>query len=189
MVIKRNFIIRLLKLHKGFSLIEVLISAGIMGAVSLAGMHLISNQEKGLRNIEQTRGRASIIGILSHELSDVETCMANFGHLDYGTSSVNQIWNKEFYLTDFGTSDDIVSFRGPLSTQYSLLEILKNQTGSGVKWLSFDGISFGGSNPLNDWIEIGVSGGQQWYLVYLKIPFKKEGRGGLTNHMINKKKL
>lgn len=68
----------------GFSLVEIMMAAGMMGILSLGVMHLMTNQQAVLNHAETRTGELEIINQVRSLLADREVCLANLEGLRIG---------------------------------------------------------------------------------------------------------
>ena len=71
----------MLKNNRGFSLVQVLISSGLLGAAALVGIKMMANQEKMALSTNQKYEMAYIHEEIWRTLLDVNSCQATFRNL------------------------------------------------------------------------------------------------------------
>ena len=78
-----------LKNQKGFTLLEIMVAVGLMGALSLAGMQLFKNQTAAQRNVEANYEVVAILNQIRSVLNRTENCTRTFsaGFRPDGTST------------------------------------------------------------------------------------------------------
>lgn len=64
--------------EKGFSIVQVMIAAGLLGAIALIATQLTTNMNKGLKNAESQADVQSLLQAMQRLLADPENCSATF---------------------------------------------------------------------------------------------------------------
>lgn len=152
----------------GFTLVEIMVAAGLLGVLSVAVVNIIGNINKTSKratqifNIQQERQR------LARLLSDPVACMNTLGNLDLGsnTSAPRQFWSV-VTVNDIKNSDD--------NTIYSI----GDELGQGVDTITVDNVRIrrprdASNNPTGNLVEYNV--GTEEYTkieVTLEAYFKK----------------
>lgn len=84
-----------LKSNKGFSLIEIMIGAAILMALSLAGLSLMQNLNKGTRSIKQNSDRQEYLDSIRFVLQNQDQCDLNFAGKNPATAtSLTKLYRK-----------------------------------------------------------------------------------------------
>jgi len=67
---------------KGFSLVEIMVAAGMMSLLALGGMKLMKNQTKSSKTIAQGFEETAILNEIRTLLTDAKSCAETFSGLN-----------------------------------------------------------------------------------------------------------
>jgi type II secretory pathway pseudopilin PulG len=82
---------RWVRSQSGMTIVEVMIAAGLLGGLALAGMTLFQNQNKAQKTVESNYEVATTVGQIRSVLSDITNCTASFTGKNINGGSVNVI--------------------------------------------------------------------------------------------------
>lgn len=76
------------KNERGMTLVEVMVAAGLLGGLAIAGVSLFNSQNKSQKTVEQNYDATSISNEIRDILKDGPSCFRNFGNLNPTTATV-----------------------------------------------------------------------------------------------------
>lgn len=80
------------KNNQGFSLVEVMVAAGMLGLLAMAGVKLMQNQNQAMKTIETKSEYNGIMNDIRTILADSNSCRTTLGGLNAKTTPVGAIW-------------------------------------------------------------------------------------------------
>jgi type II secretory pathway pseudopilin PulG len=171
--------LKLLRSTRGFSLVEVMIAAGMLGLVSLGVMQLTSNQSKSTKTFETKFEVTSIVAEIRTLLSNTESCKATFA-----TNPANGGTAYDYNEGALSNPMSLRSVRGLVTRDRYTSNTDKNLAPSygnaNVKILSYE---LSDADP-----SVGINAADTQGTTHLIIEFYR-GRGGLGKDTIKKKIL
>ncbi|WP_408098577.1 tail fiber domain-containing protein [Peredibacter sp. HCB2-198] len=88
------------KKQSGFSLLEIMVAAALLGGLALAGAKLMENQTKSMKTVEVRSEYNAVVADIRSILAIEDSCMATVGPSANATNTVlNDIKQKPAYVT------------------------------------------------------------------------------------------
>ena len=131
-----NFIDNI-KSIKGFSLIEIMVLAGLVGGIGLVAMNTTKNSSKSSVKLEFDSDVALITSEIGGILSDPAACLATFGGNKTSPTDINikypintPIGNSGLKIASYNLSSLSGAPNGTLTVNYAKKNILKGNSGA-----------------------------------------------------------
>ena len=115
------FIKKICKENSGFTLVEIMVAAGLLGGLSLAVMELTSNSAKSAKKLQQDFEISNVMSNVVNVLRDEKSCSRNF-NADYSGGGLGTYSAGNVSSTDGSPiGDQILKWDAQLSSSYIIV--------------------------------------------------------------------
>lgn len=154
--------------EKGFSIVEVLIVTGLMGALALGGMTLMKNQFAAQKTVEQNYEVTTTLQQIRSVINHKDNCTETFKNLNPGTGSVTVLKK----MNSAGTFDNVYPTLTPLTGGINVLsyQLDSSLTGLAANQTALKILFSRGASSIKDSVQKNI-----------KLEFELDGSGNISS--------